>query len=200
MNLSFLPLRQLVLVLAWAASFASAGETLLKDDFSNPKLEQRRASRGDWKFADGVATCRQDDALFKKFKDHGPIIVYDLPFQDARIRFSFKAEAAKTLVFTANGAEGHVFRFVMSERGTSVRAFPTDNADHQSIALANEAQVLKSGEWVTAEVDLRGTKATMKIGDLVKTYEHASLARPKANISIGFSFGTLSVKDVVVEK
>lgn len=183
-----------------SSNTATAAEVLLKDDFSNPKLEQRRASRGDWKFADGAATCTQDDALYKKNKDHGPIIFYHLPLQDARIRFSFKADGAKTLVFTGNGADGHVFRFVMSDRGTSIRAFPADSADHKSISLGNEAPKLKSGEWVPVEVDLRGSKATVKIGDFVKTCEHASLTRAKTNISIGFSFGTLTVKDVVIEK
>ena len=193
--------RLFTLCLLCAATLtASAAETLLKDDFSDPKLKQRRASRGDWAFADGVATCTQDDALYKKYKNHGPIIFYDVPLQDGRVRFSFKADGAKTVVFTANGAEGHVFRFVMSERGTSVRAFPTDDKAHKSIGLSTEALPLKSGEWVPVEVDLRGSKASVKIGDFAKTYDHASLARAKTNISIGFSFGTLAVKDVVVEK
>ena len=38
----------------------------------------------------------------------------------------------------------------------------------------------------------------VKIGDFEKTYEHASLSRAKSNLSVGFGFGTLSVKDVVV--
>ena len=37
----------------------AADAPLLKDDFAAPKLEQRRASRGDWKFADNTATCTQ---------------------------------------------------------------------------------------------------------------------------------------------
>lgn len=41
-----------------------ADEALLKDDFANAKLESRRASRGEWKFADGTATCTQDDELY----------------------------------------------------------------------------------------------------------------------------------------
>ena len=192
-------MKSLLLAILCTIASSSAAEVLLKDDFSNPKLEQRRASRGEWKFADGVATCTQDDALYKKNKDHGPIIFYHLPLQDARIRFAVKAQTVKTLVFTANGAEGHVFRFVMSERGTSIRAFPPGDKEHKSIALGNEAPKLISGEWVLVEVDLRGGKATVKIGGLTKTYEHASLARPKNNVSIGFSFGTLAVKDVVIE-
>jgi hypothetical protein len=178
----------------------TAAETpLLKDDFSDTNLKTRRAMRGDWKFAKGVATCTQDDALYKKFQDHGPIIFYDLAHTDATVRFSFKAEGAKTVVFTANGEKGHVFRFVMSAAGTSIRAFPTDKPEAKSIALATEKLPLKSGEWTPVEVKLSGAKATVKIGNApAKTYEHASLAQAKANLSVGFSFGTMSVKDFIV--
>jgi hypothetical protein len=186
---------------ALLSALSALSATLLEDDFSNPDLKARRAMRGDWKFAGGTATCTQDDALYKKFKDHGPILFYDLVHTDATVRFSFKADGAKTLVFTANGEQGHVFRFVMSAAGTSIRAFPTDKPDVKSIALATEKLPLKSGEWIPVEVQLLGPKATVKIGDgPAKTYEHASLARAKANLSIGFSFGTVSVKDFVVTK
>lgn len=189
------------LLLASLAALPAAETTLLKDDFSNPKLAQRRAIRGEWKFANGVATCTQDDALYKQFKDHGPIIFYDLAHTDATVRFSFKADGAKTVVFTANGEKGHIFRFVMSATGTSIRAFPTDKPDVKSIALATEKLPLKSGEWTPVEVKLAGSKATMKIGDApAKTYEHASYTQPKANLSVGFAFGTVSVKDFVVTR
>jgi hypothetical protein len=192
--------RLLCLTLLLSISAGSAAEVLLKDDFSSPKLEQRRAMRGEWKFADGAATCTQDDALYKQNKDHGPIIFYEVPLEDARIRFAFKADGAKTLVFTANGAEGHVFRFVLSEAGASIRAFPPDGKAHKSISLGRESEApLKQGEWVPVEVNLSGAKADVKIGGFSKSYEHPSLARPKANVSIGFSFGTVAVKEVVIE-
>lgn len=191
------------LALASCLAFTALGAdtVVLKDDFSDATLKARRAMRGEWKFANGVATCTQDDALFKKYQDHGPIIFYDLAHTDATVRFSFKADGAKTFVFTANGEKGHVFRFVMNATGTGIRAFPPDSKDHASIALAQEKLPLKSGEWIPVEVKLQGPKATVKIGDAPgKTYEHASLAHPKANLSVGFSFGTLSVKDFVMSK
>jgi hypothetical protein len=189
------------LVVAAALSSIAVGAPLFKDDFSDANLKARRAMRGDWKFAHGTATCTQDDALYKKFKDHGPIIFYDLVHTDATVRFSFKADGAKTLVFTANGEKGHVFRFVMSAAGTNIRAFPTDKPDAKSIALATEKQPLKAGEWTPVEVKLAGSKATVKIGDApAKTYEHASLAQAKVNLSVGFAFGTMSVKDFIVTK
>jgi hypothetical protein len=190
-----------VLLLIATTAFA-ADAPLLQDDFSAPKIQQRRAMRGEWKFADKTATCTQDDELYKKNKDHGPILFYDLAYTDAAIRFSVKPDTStKTVVFTANGEKGHVFRIVFSAAGAAVRAFPNDSKDHNSIALANEAALkLKPGEWTHVSVELRGSKATIKVGDFIKTYEHSSINAAKTNLSIGFSYGTLSVKDLVVEK
>lgn len=170
-----------------------------RDDFTSAKLDARRAVRGDWKFEDGIATCTQDDALYKQHQDHGPIIFYDIPVTDAVIQFQYKADACKTFVFTANGEQGHVFRFITSDRGTNLRAFPPDG-DAKSIALAVDAkQVLKGADWVAVTVTLRGTKASVKLGEArTLTVEHASLARPKTNLSVGFSFGTLAVKEFTV--
>jgi hypothetical protein len=191
-------MKPILLLLSLSLTISAADSTLLKDDFSDPNLKTRRAMRGDWKLANGAATCTQDDALYKKFQDHGPIIFYDLAHTDATVRFSFKADGAKTFVFTANAEKGHVFRFVMSATGTSIRVFPPDGKA-KSIALATEKVPLKSGEWIPVEVKLHGAKATVKIGEgPAKTYEHASLARAKTNLSVGFSFGTLSVRDFVV--
>ena len=194
-------MKHLVLLLIAAATFA-AEAPLLQDDFSAPKIQQRRAMRGGWKFADKTATCTQDDELYKKSKDHGPILFYDLAYTDAAIRFSVKPDAStKTVVFTANGEKGHVFRIVFSATGAALRAFPTDSKDHKSIALANEASVkLTPGEWTRVSIELRGSKAIVRVGDFTKTYEHASISAAKTNLSIGFSYGTLSVKDLVVEK
>ncbi len=193
-------LRTLAFTFVLAGQAIAADAPLLKDDFSVAKLEQRRAMRGEWKFTEGIASCTQDDALYKKNKDHGPILFYDLAYTDATIRFSYQADAAvKSVVFTCNGDDGHVFRIVASAVGTGMRAFPADAMNHKSIALAQEKSLaLKPGEWVPVTITVHGTKAKVKIGGFEKTYEHPSLARAKSNLSVGFGFGTLRVKDVVV--
>ncbi|MGV3659505.1 MAG: hypothetical protein ACO1TE_04955 [Prosthecobacter sp.] len=195
-------MRALLLLLATTSITLGADAPLLKDNFSDAKFPGRRASRGEWKFADNTATCTQDDELYKKNKDHGPIIFYDLAYTDALIQFAIKPDAAnKTIVFTANGEDGHIFRIGFGERGAAIRAFPVDGKDHQAVSAGQEKDLkLKVGEWNKVTVALSGPKATLNIGDFTKTYEHASFARAKTNLSIGFSFGTVSVKDVVVTK
>ncbi len=191
-----------ILFLLFASAVFAAEAPLLKDDFLVSDFASRRASRGAWKFAEGNATCTQDDALYKKYEDHGPILFYDLAYTDAVIRFAVKPDAAnKSVVFTANGAEGHVFRLVFSEAGMGVRAFPPEEKDHKSISLGNEKTAnLKKDGWTMVSVELRGSKATVKVGEFTKIYEHASIARAKTNLSVGFSYGTVSVTELVVEK
>lgn len=194
-------MKTILFLLLTGAVFA-AEAPLLKDDFSALNSAKRRAARGEWKFAEGSATCTQDDALFKKNKDHGPILFYDLNYTDALIQFAVKPdETNKMIVFTANGADGHVFRLVFTPTGMGVRAFPPEEKDHKSISLGNEKSVvLKPGAWTKVSVELRGTKAAVKVGDFVKTYEHASIALAKVNLSVGFSYGTVSVTELVVDK
>ena len=56
----------LTVAIASIATALQAG-VLIEDRFNSPKLEHRDLSpaRGEWKIADGVATCTQDDELFK---------------------------------------------------------------------------------------------------------------------------------------
>lgn len=168
---------------------------------ADTKVPERRAMRGDWQIADGIAQCTQDDALYKKYKDHGPIIFYDVATTDSTVRYSFKPQGCKSVVFTLNGKKGHVFRFVTGARGTSFRAFPP-NSGVKSIETGLEKDwLLKEGEWTSVEIKIVGKKAAVKFGDHeVVAIEHDTYAAEKTNLSVGFSFGTLAVKGVEVTK
>jgi hypothetical protein len=194
--------RILPFLLLLTATFSHAGEPLLTDDFSPAENPARKALRGAWSIADGAATCAQDDELYKKHKNHGPILIYDLKYEDAVIEFAFKPDAAtKSLVFTANGEDGHIFRIVIGAKNASIRAFPADAKDHASIALATLPELkLVPGEWTPVRVELRGPHASVKVGNFTGSYEHASLTRAKTNLTVGFSFGTLSVKSLAAIK
>jgi hypothetical protein len=187
-----------LLIASTSFTIAFSAEPMLKDDFSDAALAARKATRGTWTYADGVATCTQDDELYRKNKDHGPILFYDLAYTDAVLHFRFKATEAKSVVFTANGDSGHVFRFVLGAAGLNVRAFPP-GSEEKSTSLGLDKEIkLRSGEWVGVTVTLKGETATIKMGaGSETTYTHPSLARSKVNFSVGFSFGTLSVSDVL---
>tara|TARA_R110002096_G_scaffold16106_50_gene55344 strand:+ start:4336 stop:4944 length:609 start_codon:yes stop_codon:yes gene_type:complete len=197
------PRRIIALVVAVAASAANlAAEPLFTDSFTAlDNVAERRAQRGDWQIADGIAKCTQDDALYKKYKDHGPIIFYDFPTTDATLRYAFRPRGCKTVVFTLNGERGHVFRLVTSEKGSNSRAFPP-NGDRKSIAthVAPDWK-LSDGQWTQVKVTIEGKTATVKFGDEDPIQvEHVTYAEPKRNFSVGFAFGELEVKDLTVSK
>ncbi len=175
-----------------------AADLLLTDSFSSDKKISRRALRGDWLISAGVAACVQDDTLYKKYKNHGPIIFYDLPYGDVSVRFAIKPQQTKTVVFTANGADGHIFRAVWAKSGLTVRAFPP-SSQKKSISVGKSPEAIPSeNDWLPIEIQLRGALAIVKSGNEVLQAEHPSFQRPKQNLSIGFSFGSLAVKDLSV--
>ena len=178
-----------------------AEETLLVDPFTAEPVPARRAMRGDWKIAEGTARCTQDDELYKKYKDHGPILFYDLPYQDAVVRFQYRPHGARSVVFTMNSQEGHVLRVITTERGTDVRAFPPGEGV-KSISLQRVADLpLVDDEWTSVEVSLRGDRALVKINDKqVADVSHATFRTAKTNLSVGFSFGTVDVRELSVTR
>ena len=188
-----------VLMAACAVTWAAGGTVAFKDDFSTATLEGRRALRGAWEFADHAASCVQDDELYKKYKNHGPIIFYDQSFTDGTVAFAFKARGARNVVFTANGEGGHVFRVSWGDRGMAARVF-TPEAEAKAVVVGSDETPLPEDRWVPVEVSLEGDRATVKVGDgPPQTFTHPALARPKTNVSLGFSFGTVSFRDLRIE-
>ncbi len=193
----FPPLIVSLAALSCFASTSHAGEVLASDDYTQSTQEGRRAMRGDWKIGEGTAHCVQDDELYKKFKDHGPVIWYDVDYHNAVIEFEYKVEGAKTFVFTVNGKDGHVFRYVSSpDRGTRILVWPAENnPDHKSKALNAEGPNLPLGEWVKAKVTLQGTHATVEIGDFKAEVESPTYDVDKVVVGLGFSFGEATYRN-----
>jgi hypothetical protein len=187
----------LSLLLLSACIHASLAADLPFDDcFTEASHPLRKLSRGEWKVANGMATCTQSDALFKKFKDHGPIINWDLPTTDCVIEFEYRADAAvKAMIFTVNRTKGHAFRIMSKPAASRVIAYA---ADHDAPAISAPAPAMKVGEWQRVRVELRGSKATTLIAGENIELSQPDLAGPKANITIGFSYGTLAVRHLRV--
>ena len=191
------------LILALTCSTLSAAEpaqVLLEDSFDQAGKAERRPTRGDWKIAKGVAACTQDDALYEKHKQHGPALWFDLEFKDALIEFDLKCEGCTNFVFTVNGKDGHVFRFVTGSTRTGVRAWPPELADHKSIESGNgKTSIGGIAEWTSVRVELKGSRSLVGIGDAEPIVaEHPSYAVNKNVIGLGFSFGKASFRNVRV--
>lgn len=177
------------------------GGTLVDDKFTSPTLPGRDLSpnRGVWKLADGIATCTQDDDLYTKNKNHGPVVWYNTAFTDATIRFAIRAEKVKQFVFTLNNEKGHVFRYVMGPMPLSVRAWDTQGGTAKPDAFpVKNGPKLAEGEWIQAELKFAGNECTLSVGDFTQSFTHPANAKNKTKMGLGFAFGTLQVKDVSI--
>jgi hypothetical protein len=174
--------------------------TVLEDHFTAASHPQRKApaNRGEWKFADGVASCIQDDVTFAKNKNHGPVLWYDTAFTDGTVRFAFRTEKVRDFVFTLNSDGHHAFRFVQSPQGLSVRAWTGEGAEAKAESLLPKdakAPGLTDGQWVEVAAEFSGDRCTLSIGPSFQhTFQHPAIAKKKTTLGLGFSFGTLSVR------
>lgn len=75
-----------------STSNAADSNELLRDDYSTPQHPTRKPQRGDWKIDDSVAFVKQDDQLYKKYQNHGPIMVYEIPHSDVSAVVEFKPQ------------------------------------------------------------------------------------------------------------
>jgi hypothetical protein len=186
----------ILLLVSACAHLLLAADLPFEDQFTEISHPLRKLSRGEWKVENGVATCTQSDALFKKSKNHGPIIRWDLPTTDSVIEFEYRADVAvQAMIFTVNRTKGHAFRVMAKPSGSRVIAYA---ANHDEPGISAPAPAMKPNEWQKIRVEIRGNKATALIaGETIEVIQPA-LAGPKATITIGFSYGTLAVRKVRV--
>lgn len=175
------------------------GAAIVADDFTQQEKSNRRLTRGDWKVAAGIATCVQDEELFKKYKNHGPAIWYDQTFRDAVIRFEFQpSRDCSQFVFTVNGKEGHIFRFVMNDMGTDVRAW---GPNHEPKRLASNGPPLPKDAWIPVTVELVGKQACVQIGDKYQVQvADDSYTAEKTIVGVSFHHGTLQLRNFSVSQ
>lgn len=198
----------LFLALVALGSAASAKETspLVADHFESETHATRNAARGDWTIADGIAAVAHDDELYKKYANHGPIINYEIPFDDASVAIEFKANDCKTVVFTMDGAEGgHAFRIIMRPPPTgdkpnaakSMVVTYTEKVGEDKpkmIPLSREVPALDNNQWTRLEVRLVGDKVDVAVNGKTISVQHERLNQKKRIAKIGFSFGDFAIR------
>ena len=190
----------------------SAGDELSNafvDDFGDAKFKGRQAERGAWQFVDGVASCVADPVLFKKFKNHGPILKWPRKFEDAKIQFEMKAKDCQRVVLTLNG-DGHIFRVTMADERPDAPAGPS-KVPTRLIAWATKSSKQNKGDtiqpkgmpalsvvndkWVPVKLDVKGTQAVLSIGDFQAEIRHVALARDKNMVMLTFAHGEIAVRN-----
>lgn len=189
----------------------TAPKLLIEDDYSTVKHPTRRAARGNWVIADGTATVEQEEALYKKYKNHGPIMIYNVPHTDAHAVVEVKPGDCKTVVFTLDAAEGgHAFRIIFRttsgpEKGPSSQivtyAAKEPGAEKAKLIPLNRKDTPKliNNEWNRIEVTVVGEDATVVVGGKTIKVSHPRIAQEKGIAKLGFSFGKLSLRKFTLE-
>lgn len=181
----------------------------LTDDFSNTEFSGRQAQRGDWKFENNIASCKSDPELYKKYKNHGPIIKWPKNFTDAAVEFEMKAVDCQRVVFTLNG-DGHIFRVTLADETEDAKAgkskVPTRLIGWGTkSSKQNKGDTIKSkglpdipavnGKWVKVRLTVKGSKGELTIGGFKTTIDHQCLSRDKTMAMLTFAHGELSVRN-----
>ena len=198
-----------LLVTAFCAFTSTAMADDFTDDFSAAKFKGRLAERGEWKFENRTASCVADPELYKRFKNHGPILKWPREFTDGTIEFEMKASQCQRVVFTLNG-DGHIFRVTLADETSAAPAGPS-KVPTRLIGWAtrsskqNKGDTIKpkglpdlpevNGKWVKVKLVVKGNQAVLRIGDFETEVEHASLARDKNMVMITFAYGELAVRN-----
>jgi len=171
-----------------------------KDDFSDPELKIRQALRGEWTYQNGVAHCVADAELYKKFKNHGPILRWPAEFTDGTVEFEFQPEKCDRVVVTLN-EKGHVFRMLFHEPersrffgwvGQSSKTNKAKSLMTEGIPSAKDL----SGKWTKAKLIFKGNTAQISYGEFKTTIQHESVGRKKGEFTISFAGGELKVRNV----
>lgn len=198
-----------LMIVAFTAQSTTCAADELSDDFSQVELKGRTAERGAWKFNDHQASCVSDPELYKKFKNHGPILKWSREFSDATIELEVKANDCQRVVFTLNG-DGHVFRITLADETVNANA-GASKVPTRVIAWATKSSKENKGDtikpkglpdlpavndkWVKIRLAVKGDHADLSIGDFATKIRHDALARDKNMVMITFAHGELAVRN-----
>jgi hypothetical protein len=194
----------LVAVIALSSLPSTSAEspvTSFQDDFRQNQNPARKELRGDWKIAGGVASVTQDDELYKKFKNHGPILNYEIIHTDADVTVEFKGSNFSAIVFTMDAVDGgHAFRVILRPDGKpgicTIQTYTEkeDGGKAKPIVLDRSLASIAENEWMSLSVRVEGEQATVTLGDQTVKVQHERIAQAKNVAKLGFSFGELSVR------
>lgn len=182
---------------------AQAGPLDVSDSFDQAKHPARKTLRGDYQFEDGVLKVGHDPALYKKYKDHGPIVIYDGAFQNAEVKMKFRLTQAANVdkpargAFTFDGESGHVVRiFTMTNQPGRVIVWK--EGDKKPTVVAKDLPAVKPGEWTELIVSINGERGTATLAGKTVQFEHAAVARPKTNAKYSTAFATMEIDEISI--
>jgi hypothetical protein len=184
--------------------------TLIEDVFDSPDHPTRKLLRGNWTVQNGTAHVTQDDELYRKNKDHGPMLSYSVQYSSASAVAEFRPQGCQSVVFTMDADDGgHAFRIVLRPEPThdavgNKSASPSGvilafgekpkEGNAKSVVLQRGLPSLKDDQWHRIECRVEGETALVNIDGEEFKVQHPKLKCSKAVVKLGFAFGSLSVR------
>lgn len=174
-------------------------EVIIDDDYSSEKLDSRQVARGDWKVKDNSISAPFDEALYKKYNDHGPMVRYSFDStSDLTIEMEVMMSGISKLCFQVDNAEGHLLKAIVNGTGKgSVRGFK----GKESEVLGKITGSVKENVWVPVKLSFSGNKLTFSInGSKPQVFEHPAFQKGKSKFVYKFVKGHLSARKLQVSK
>ena len=148
----------------------------------------------------GVLSVGHDQTLYEKYKNHGPIVVYEQDFHDAEATLVFRLIPDQTTkqpargAFTFDGETGHVLRVYTSIEQPG-RVGVWHDGDKKPVILTRDLPKVEPGEWTTLKIVVKGSEAEIALGGKSVTVEHPALERAKTNAKYSAAFSTMELDD-----
>ena len=183
-------------------SFVSAEEVIL------PKKDQIVQHRGTSSTKDGVRiqTGELDDT------NHGPISLYNIPFQNATISFSWKVNKEQKVMFLLDGkrngkATHHLKVYFNGRPGLksksdmlTIMTYDGSTKAKKKATFNNNKYHAKPGEWHKTSITIEGKKVTVDINDKTFTATSEKFLQGTQRIGIGNYTDSIYTKDFKIIK
>lgn len=176
-----------------------SAEVIINDDYSSEKLASRQSARGDWKVKDSTISAPFDEALYKKFNDHGPMVRYSFDSSnDLTIEMEVMMSGISKLCFQVDNGEGHLLKAIINGTGKgSVRGFKGKESD----VIGKIKGSVKENVWIPVKLTFSGNKLTFSLnGGKPKIFEHPAFQKGKSKFVYKFEKGRLSARKLQISK
>ena len=176
-------------------------EVIIDDDYSSKKLATRKAARGVWKVQDNSISCSFDEALYKKYNNHGPMVRYAFDnLSDLSIEMEVMLPAKmEKIVFKVDNGDGHIVKVLLGPTGKgNVRAFASKK---ESAVLGKIACSVEEGKWLPIKLSFSGNKLAVSLnGSKLKVFEHASFQKGKTKFEYTFVKGNIKARNFKISQ
>jgi len=166
---------------------------IFSDELKTGFNDQWKVAKGKWEHSgDGIKVAELKEDM------HGAAARHTITFSDCVVKFNFKLEGAKSISLSFNGTKGHICRVAVKPNGFSVIKDNQDKkAGDKAINLQNQETPIKTGEWHSMVVELRGPDILATLDGKVTAFgTHPAIDKEKANFGFTVSGEIASFRDI----